>query len=376
VWKFAGELKSFPEEEDMKTVKIISLCAICLGIVVVLIFLLNRGDEKTKQLVREGNAYLEKGTLDKAEASYKEALKISPKSSEAHAGLAKTYSQQGKIEEAIKEYLEAVKHDQSNHEAHYLLSALYFNNFMYEEALKEIEKAVKLSPQNMDYRSFAAQMYDRTKRYSQAIQEWEIVLKATKREARYLVPLAGAYYRNGETEKSIELLKEASQAEPNSQFGIMASSLLKDIETKHGNEIRLKNLKQELDFSPNNPDVYFEMAKIYFDDEKYADAEERLKKAIAIRADKSEYFILLSKAQDKMNNKTEAVKNLEEAAKISPKDHSLLLSLAGLYFQVGRIPEATEKLREVISLAPQSEEAKFAEAKIKEIEELKKKEGK
>jgi tetratricopeptide (TPR) repeat protein len=75
----------------------------------------------------------------------------------------------------------------------------------------------------------------------------------------------------------------------------------------------------------------------------------------------------MSKIYDKMNNKAEAVKQLEEAVKAGPKDYKTILSLAGFYFQVGREAEAIQKLKEVISLAPGSEEAKFAEGKLKEM---------
>jgi tetratricopeptide (TPR) repeat protein len=350
---------------NVKKRKILFIIVVLIILSLLVIYLVGRKDGKIGPLLKEGDLNFQQGKLAQAVVKYQEALKISKRSAPAHVSLAKCYAQQGKIEEAIGEYLESIKYDRSNHEAHYLLASLYFNNFKYEEALQEAEKAIQLSPKNKDYRYFTAQMYDRTKRYAQAIKEWETLLQMQPGTSMYLVPLAGAYYRNGDLDKARSLLKEVASAEPDTQFGRIAGSILKDIETKHEKEIKLRDLQRELTFHPDNAEAYYGIAKIYYEDEKLQDAEKAAKKALSLNSQNAEYYILMSKIYDKMNNKAEAVKQLEEAVKAGPKDYKTILSLAGFYFQVGREAEAIQKLKEVISLAPGSEEAKFAEGKLK-----------
>ncbi len=83
---------------------------------------------------------------------------------------------------------------------------------------------------------------------------------------------------------------------------------------------------------------------------------------------------MAAKIYDRMNNKLEATKKLEEAAIVNPRDHTIFLTLAGFYFQIGKQQEAVESLKRVMALAPHSEEAKFAANKLKEIENQIKKE--
>jgi len=96
--------------------------------------------------VNLGTVYSRKGDLDKAVASYREALRLRPTEPGAHYDLGNALAKQGKLDEAIPRYLEAIRLRPWFLEAHYNLGLALTRVGRPAEAIAPLEKAVSLGP--------------------------------------------------------------------------------------------------------------------------------------------------------------------------------------------------------------------------------------
>lgn len=92
------------------------------------------------------NALAEKGRLSEAAFYYKEALRISPRFSEAHNNLGNVLIDQGVPEEALKHYQAAVTYQPRDKLAQYNLGTTLARLGRLAEAIGPLEMAIKLDP--------------------------------------------------------------------------------------------------------------------------------------------------------------------------------------------------------------------------------------
>lgn len=169
-------------------------------------------------------AQLATGAFDKAEASFKAALAIDPKSGSSELGLAHALVGQKKLGEADPHYRQAGQLDPRYHE--FLLELAKF----YEE-VRQPEEAIKIYrefPDNAAAQEHMGQLMLDNRQYKDAIPKLEAAFKSAPTQANRTA-LAAAYLFAGDLDQALPLLEQSVAAEPNNyDLHMMYARALRD----------------------------------------------------------------------------------------------------------------------------------------------------
>lgn len=125
------------------------------------------------------------------------------------------------------------------------------------------------------------------------------------------------------------------------------------------NSPELKAINSKLLENPNNPDLYFQRAEIYYKNHDLEAAKNDAIRAINIDSLKTNYFILLSDIYFTANETRLAKENLEKCIKINPNSIDANLKLAELFFYVKKYQEAINFSNNALKINENTSKAYF-----------------
>ncbi len=152
------------------TLRLISLFAISSLLIGCAIF----GESKPVPMgevrfhIEQGDNHLNEGNYNKVVESYTAAIKLDPKSIDAHSRLAEAHENYGKSELALDEFAEIIKIDRNYVQAYKYRGQIYNNLEKWEEAAAEFESALKIEPDDLYALNRLGLIYRMLSRYQDA----------------------------------------------------------------------------------------------------------------------------------------------------------------------------------------------------------------
>ena len=168
-----------------------------------------------------GVIWHDQGSFGKALDSFREALKINPRYTEASLNLAVVYNDLGMYQEARTVYAQAktaqsktpgepdtfVKGKLAN--MHAELGDIYVGIGMYDSSLTEFRKALKLRPEFADIRTKLAKTLHEKGDHASAVRELKRVKKERPEYAPARISLGLTYYTAGKSKEAVDHYEEA-----------------------------------------------------------------------------------------------------------------------------------------------------------------------
>ena len=130
--------------------------------------------ERPEAQLNLGNYYLSRGEVHKAEAAYKQAIKLEDVFVPAYINLADFYRRQGKDAEAYTVLSKAKQTAAENADVHHALGLLLVRQKKTNEAVVELEVAARLAPDNVRYIYVYAVALNSTGKPDEAIEQLQI----------------------------------------------------------------------------------------------------------------------------------------------------------------------------------------------------------
>ena len=185
-----------------------------------------------------------------------------------------------------------------------------------------------------------------------SVEAWD---RASKLSPALHVPrrlLSEDQERRGNLELALRYAEEAVAANPSSPAWFRLAKLL----DKQGRtEQAVAAARKALELSPKEGPHYVLLATILLKAGRYAEARDCAEESIALRAERWEPHLLLSKAQWGLGALEDALRSVRRAAELNSEEPSvskwwrtLTQRLAGTYLKTGRYAEARDCLREAI----------------------------
>lgn len=306
-------------------------------------FLQNKQPEKALELLNRATAsphasgdlfarlgliYSQLGKPEQASAADRQAIKRAPASLAGYQNLVLIYLQAKQDQEAFKVLEEAYAQPTVTPEFLLGLSDLYGSLALQSSALKEkanarlltvLRRADRLNPSSATSRLKLADSFSALGETARAAQIYLDLLKKLPdmpmiRE-RVHAKLAGIYLRGSDGRRAGEQLQ----------------AILRD--------------------DPTNPQVYYYLGRIAYEEKKPAEAAEYLRKAVMLNPDFQEAYFYLAVAQLGANQTSDALATLEIARRKSPQNFDLELWTGLAYSQQKAYPEALRHFTEAEVIA-------------------------
>ncbi|ABF39918.1 Tetratricopeptide repeat protein [Candidatus Koribacter versatilis Ellin345] len=262
-------------------------------------------------LVREiGIAYYKKGDYLSAIRYLKQATKQNEKDSEAVQLLGLSYYLSGKPQDAIP-LLEKVQtwFPSANVDASYILGICYIHLKNYDQARGAFAQMFDVKRDSAASYLFTARMLLR--------QEYDPVAEEYAQKAIALEPtLPLAHYLLGELHLYKSRVPEA-----------------------------IEDFRKELNLNPSYAPAYYKLADAYSRVQKYDDAERLLQRSIWLDATTTGPYILLGKVLEKKGEPLLALRALQHAASMDPKNPITHHLLGQSYRDLGKSDDAERELK-------------------------------
>ena len=263
--------------------------------------------------------------FDKAEKSFKEAIKINDKIPDAHNNLGLLYIDQNKIDESIDCFNKAIKSNSDN--------PFFFNNLgnalaqknLDDKALNSFKKAISIDKNFFLAHNNIGILQNKLKKFEEAIRSFNDAISLEKNFAEGYMNLGNAYFEIGEVGLALKNFSIAIKKNPNSaktynNFG----NILKD---QGLNNEAIKSYQKSISLDPNLAETYNNLGNVLIDLNKAEEAISAYKKSIQLKPNYFEAIHNLANVYKKKKDYNLAIDNYLKAYEINNKYSNALASL-------------------------------------------------
>jgi tetratricopeptide (TPR) repeat protein len=131
------------------------------------------------------------------------------------------------------------------------------------------------------------------------------------------------------------------------------------LQIKGAEEQAMSAYQKALSLNPTNPSIWYEMSVLSISAKKPDEAKDRLKKAIALKANYLEARFSLAQLALNEGLLSEAIKEAEDTVRSAPEDYKAWFLLGYLKYQNGEIEEATSILARSLQIQPDYADSKY-----------------
>ena len=214
---------------------------------------------------------------------------------------------------------------------------------------------------NETHAVYLAQTYRSLKNYESGQSRADAALQKLPENVDLLYVSGYLRYRNNETKESMILASKAYRFAPG-DWRIHQLFALNYISFNMLEAAKL-SLRQAISLKPDNAELYYQLARLYFTLGSFVDSIEISKKALAIVSDYPEVYHNLALSYEGSGNVDLAIQNFEKAIELNRKynrqDEWPLIDFA-VYQRMGGKPEAAiPLLQEALRINPRSPKANY-----------------
>lgn len=283
--------------------------------VFVIIFLVSCS-QPPEYYLKRGNSFFISGDYYNAIDMYSQAIYSKPDYSDAYVMRAMVYEKIGNKTKAIDDYLNAIKYNDKNLAAYNNLASIYIESSLYKDALDLVNKAISIDP------SYKYAYYNRgvinyhLREYSLAIDDFTKAIELSSNT----MPLAWfyrgmSYYNLGVIDKAVSDLREV-------------------VDKTEFSSIAYINLaRMMIDYNPKLAYEYIDKVKGFDDNDAY--------------------YYLRAKINEKLNDLTSAISDINNAIRLSNfRNADYLYYGADLYIKMKDFKTAKKYCDMAINLKP------------------------
>jgi tetratricopeptide (TPR) repeat protein len=304
---------------------------------------------------------------DKAEADFKEAIRLDPKNWTAPMELAQLRLIQKKVPEAQVLLEQALTNNPNSAQALRMLAATYLIQKQPAKALSRVQEQIAKAPRNSEMLVILADLQTHNNDNAGALASAQKAMDINPADSSAVMAYSHAQIALGKTDEAIAKWQQWIGTHPTDD---QALSILGSLEQAQGNfdkateyykkalairpeqPIAANNLAylmvqngQNLDVAlslaqvarrgmPNSPSTADTLAWIYYQKGNYSSARDLLEDAVKVSPDSASINYHLGMTYAKLSNKTDAVVHLKKAASLAPntqtaKDADKELGLLG-----------------------------------------------
>lgn len=206
-----------------------------------------------------------------AAVSYRNAIKIQPRTAEMQFNLGSALYQTGDSDGAIVQYLKAIQIKPDLVVAYFNLGIAYQNQSQFDKALNAYHKAIELEPGFYEAYGNKGTIYLLQGELDNAIQSFQQSLRIQK-HARGYFNLGNAYRNQGQLEEAIQSYREAiaMNSDDAEVCAVLGDALWHKGKIPEANQL----LRQAVILDPENPIANYNLATFLHDNKKFQEAYE------------------------------------------------------------------------------------------------------
>jgi eukaryotic-like serine/threonine-protein kinase len=224
--------------------------------------------EAFREMARVYEALGQPGDLEKAEATYRQAIAIWPTNWAGYSNLGRFYYHQGRYQDAEAQFREVIAVTPNNFRGYQSLGAIYYHMERFDEAHRLLEQSIQVEPNFAAYSSLGVLHFFQG-HYQDAAQMFEKALQFSPQDYQNWSRLAAAcYWTAGKRELGLSYYRRAAEmAEEHRKLNPKNANVLSDLAGYYGvlgERRQARELIEEmLALAPHDVHILFEAAQTY-----------------------------------------------------------------------------------------------------------------
>jgi tetratricopeptide (TPR) repeat protein len=227
--------------------------------------------------------YKKQGEYDKAIEFFEKAIEKKPENAEAHYLLGDLYGMKGRIADMVREFDASLSHSKKYEKDIKISRDQYFRESFkvgvdaanagdYMKALEAFNNALIIEPEQVDTYKNLVFVYSRLDSIPGMMQVYEELLKVDPNDYETYLALASLHNRRQEYDKTIALLRKGAEVAPDSTKPRIIGEIGITYDLMGKGDEAMKTYEQALQMSPGNKDLLFNLGRLYFMRDDYANA--------------------------------------------------------------------------------------------------------
>jgi tetratricopeptide (TPR) repeat protein len=310
-----------------------------------------------------GQLFLQYNQPGDAVVHLAEAARLEPYSDEIRRQLAAAYLEAGDVTRAL-----TLLENKSGAEDHYLAASAYLLLRRLPEADRESKLALEKDPRDSRYLLQQARIDQRAGRHTESL---ELLRRASQSEPNWSEP----YYSAGVTFYLLHRYADARQSldralalDPKSVRALFlySATLANEARNLEGEEVLLRAIALD----PSNARLYYHLGAIRLRSNHSVEAQQAFEKAIQLRADYAPPHYQLGKLLARSNNLKQAAQELEAAVRYQSDLAQAYYQLSRVYAQLGQKENSERAMSTFNAFKKQEEDAdtEFTKSVQREIQ--------
>lgn len=328
-----------------KTIKLL----VVSGMLITLFACGSAEDRKTAYF-EKGKSFLQDKNYDKARLEFKNVLQIDPKFAPGYYNLGILEEENKEMAKAVANYKKAIELDPAYTDAKIKLARIYVvsgSDSMLDEASKLIEQVKQEDPGNAQSELMSAMIEYKSGSRERARSRLESILLNKPALVDGVGLLSAVYIAEGEDQKAIQLLKKGVADNPDSVY--LRIELAKILAKNNRLAEAESYLKEAIQVDSEDYLLKVALAMFYANKGDLDDSISVLKDAINKKDDDPKRYRVLIDLISARQSLVDAERELLAYIDKKPDLYDLKFDLVSLYQKMGKISQAKEILKKIIS---------------------------
>jgi len=268
--------------------------------------------------------------------------------------VAELYEKLGYKEKAAESVQGLLLLDPSNIELQKLAIDFYARNGYYDEALDMLDDIILTMPDDLEARERRAQIFIMQNNWEEASNEFKYIIEKPDVPLEAKINIGATYFAKSFSDSTaLPIAKEFFESINNDTTYWQVKLYLAAIALNEGNDsLAIKNFKYVTENASWHQESWITLGGLYFDNQKYEDAETIMLEAIERFPNSYAINLILGLSLAQQNKTLESKDYLEKAVELNPNDLNSLSAYGFTLSQLQENEEAIKYLKRALRLDP------------------------
>lgn len=268
--------------------------------------------------------------------------------------VAELYEKLGQTDKAAEALNNLLSIDPSNTSIQKLLVQLYQKAKRYDDALKVVNDVLQFTPNDPNARELKAQIYMENNDWETAAKEYTVILKNPGVSLDNKINIGALYFNRSLQDSSLlPVTENIFKTIDKDTTDWQVKMYLGAISFSRGNDsLAMGYFKEVTRLASWNPEGWIRLGGLYFDNQKYKDAEKLMGEALHTFPDNFTINLIMGLSLSQQSKNSEALPFLKKSVSLNSNDLSALSGYGFALSQVSQNEEAIIYLDKALKLAP------------------------
>ncbi len=268
--------------------------------------------------------------------------------------VADLYEKLGYKEEASESLKKLLNIDPSNIALQKMIIDFYQRNQKYDEAMKMLDDILELTPDDLDAREIKAQIYIQQNNWEDAAKEYKYILEQPDVPLEVKISIGATYFNKSFTDSvALPIAKDLFESIDADTSHWRVKLYLGAITINEGDDsTAIDYFRYVTENARWNSDAWIQLGGLYFDNQKYEEAEKIMTEAIELFPNDFAVNLILGLALAQQGKSEEGKDYLKTATELNPNDLNALSAYGFALSQINEDEEAVKYLKMALKIDP------------------------